>query len=115
MLQHRQGAALRLDFDFHGGGGFKGYTDTLQGSTSVRRPSIATTDAAYFRYTVVFAIAMFLTRHEPMHALRELVLHQPLECLEIDLASAVRASRPPSPPASTSRSTSCGRSRWRRS
>jgi branched-chain amino acid transport system permease protein len=44
----------------NGGGGFKGYTDTLQGSTSVRRPSIATTDAAYFRYTVVFAIAMFL-------------------------------------------------------
>jgi branched-chain amino acid transport system permease protein len=44
----------------NGGGGFKGYTDTLQGSTSVRRPSIATADAAYFRYTVVFAIAMFL-------------------------------------------------------
>jgi branched-chain amino acid transport system permease protein len=44
----------------NGGGGFKGYTDTLQGSTSVRRPSIATTDAAYFRYTVVFVVAMFL-------------------------------------------------------
>jgi branched-chain amino acid transport system permease protein len=44
----------------NGGGGFKGYTDTLQGSTSVRRPSIATADAAYFRYVVVFAIAMFL-------------------------------------------------------
>src|ERR671926_936148 len=28
----------------NGGGGFKGYTDTLQGSTSVRRPSIATAD-----------------------------------------------------------------------
>jgi branched-chain amino acid transport system permease protein len=44
----------------NGGGGFKGYTDTLQGSTSVRRPSIATADGAYFRYTVVFAVAMFL-------------------------------------------------------
>jgi branched-chain amino acid transport system permease protein len=44
----------------NGGGGFKGYTDTLQGSTSVRRPSIATADSAYFRYVVVFAIAMFL-------------------------------------------------------
>jgi branched-chain amino acid transport system permease protein len=44
----------------NGGGGFKGYTDTLQGSTSVRRPSIATADAAYFRYTVVFAVVLFL-------------------------------------------------------
>jgi branched-chain amino acid transport system permease protein len=44
----------------NGGGGFKGYTDTIQGSTSVRRPSIATADTPYFRYVVVFAIAMFL-------------------------------------------------------
>jgi branched-chain amino acid transport system permease protein len=44
----------------NGGGGFKGYTDTLQGSTSVRRPSIATHDPAYFRYTVIFATAMFM-------------------------------------------------------
>src|ERR671922_22653 len=44
----------------NGGGGFKGYTDTLQGSTSVRRPSIATADTPYFRYVVVFAIVMFL-------------------------------------------------------
>jgi branched-chain amino acid transport system permease protein len=44
----------------NGGGGFKGYTDTLQGSTSVRRPSIGTSDPAYYRYTVVFAVLMFL-------------------------------------------------------
>ena len=44
----------------NGGGGFKGYTDTLQGSTSVRRPDIATTDLAYYRYTLVFAALMFL-------------------------------------------------------
>jgi branched-chain amino acid transport system permease protein len=44
----------------NGGGGFKGYTDTLQGSTSVRRPTIGTSDPAYYRYTVVFAVLMFL-------------------------------------------------------
>jgi branched-chain amino acid transport system permease protein len=44
----------------NGGGGFKGYTDTLQGSTSVRRPDIATSDTAYYRYVVVAAILMFL-------------------------------------------------------
>jgi branched-chain amino acid transport system permease protein len=44
----------------NGGHGFKGYTDTLQGSTGVRRPSIATADAAYYRYVVICAILMFL-------------------------------------------------------
>jgi branched-chain amino acid transport system permease protein len=44
----------------NGGGGFKGYTDTLQGSTGVRRPSIATADAAYFRYTVIAGVVLFL-------------------------------------------------------
>jgi branched-chain amino acid transport system permease protein len=44
----------------NGGGGFKGYTDTLQGSTSVRRPTIGTSDPAYYRYTVIVATAMFL-------------------------------------------------------
>jgi branched-chain amino acid transport system permease protein len=44
----------------NGGGGFKGYTDTLQGSTGVRRPDIATSDTAYYRYVVVAAILMFL-------------------------------------------------------
>jgi branched-chain amino acid transport system permease protein len=44
----------------NGGGGFKGYTDTLQGSANVRRPDIATSDTAYYRYVVIFAIALFL-------------------------------------------------------
>jgi branched-chain amino acid transport system permease protein len=44
----------------NGGGGFKGYTDTLQGSANVRRPDIAASDTAYFRYVVIFAIALFL-------------------------------------------------------
>jgi branched-chain amino acid transport system permease protein len=44
----------------NGGGGFKGYTDTLKGSTSVRRPDIATTDLAYYRYTVIVSVVMFL-------------------------------------------------------
>jgi branched-chain amino acid transport system permease protein len=43
----------------NGGGGFKGYTDTLQGSTSVRRPDIATTDPAYYRYTFVVVVLLF--------------------------------------------------------
>jgi branched-chain amino acid transport system permease protein len=43
----------------NGGGGFKGYTDTLQGSASVRRPAIATSDPAYYRYTLVFAALLF--------------------------------------------------------
>jgi branched-chain amino acid transport system permease protein len=42
------------------GGGFKGYTDTLQGSANVRRPDIAVSDPAYYRYTVVVATLMFL-------------------------------------------------------
>ena len=44
----------------NGGGGFKGYTDTLQGSANVRRPDIATSDPAYFRYTLVCAALMFV-------------------------------------------------------
>ena len=44
----------------NGGHGFKGYTDTLQGSTGVRRPSIATADGAYFRYVVICGILMFV-------------------------------------------------------
>ena len=44
----------------NGGSGFKGYTDTLQGSSSVRRPDIATADPAYYRYTLVFVVLMFL-------------------------------------------------------
>jgi branched-chain amino acid transport system permease protein len=44
----------------NGGGGFTGYTDTLKGSTSVRRPHVAETDLAYYRYVVVVAALMFL-------------------------------------------------------
>jgi branched-chain amino acid transport system permease protein len=44
----------------NGGGGFTGYTDTIKGSTSVRRPHIATSDLAYYRYTVVVTVVMFL-------------------------------------------------------
>jgi branched-chain amino acid transport system permease protein len=44
----------------NGGGGFTGYTDTIKGSTSVRRPDIATADAAYYRYTVIVTVVMFL-------------------------------------------------------
>jgi branched-chain amino acid transport system permease protein len=43
----------------NGGGGFKGYTDTLQGSANVRRPDIATSDPAYYRYTLVCMVLMF--------------------------------------------------------
>lgn len=41
----------------NGGGGFLGYTDGVSGS--VRRPAIATSDPAYFRYCVVVALVMF--------------------------------------------------------
>jgi branched-chain amino acid transport system permease protein len=48
-----------VDFP-NGGGGFRGHTDSSFGNPSVRRPSIATTDPAYFRYTVLVAASMFL-------------------------------------------------------
>jgi branched-chain amino acid transport system permease protein len=44
----------------NGAGGFLGHTESTLGGTSVRRPAIAETDPAYFRYTVVFAGLMFL-------------------------------------------------------
>jgi branched-chain amino acid transport system permease protein len=43
----------------NGGPGFLGHTDSSLGSNAVRRPAIATGDAAYFRYAVVVAVLMF--------------------------------------------------------
>jgi branched-chain amino acid transport system permease protein len=43
----------------NGGPGFLGHTESSFGNPAVRRPEIATTDAAYFRYTVVVAALMF--------------------------------------------------------
>jgi branched-chain amino acid transport system permease protein len=42
------------------GGGFTGYNGNLLHIPPIRRPSIAGTDAAYFRYAVVVAIVMFI-------------------------------------------------------
>jgi branched-chain amino acid transport system permease protein len=44
----------------NGGPGFLGHTESSFGNPAVRRPSIAITDSAYFRYSVVVAAAMFL-------------------------------------------------------
>jgi branched-chain amino acid transport system permease protein len=44
----------------NGGGGFTGYNGTILHIPPIRRPSIAGTDPAYFRYCVVVALVMFL-------------------------------------------------------
>jgi len=44
----------------NGGDGFLGYGDSDAGSTAIRRPSLANSEAAYFRYTAVITILMFL-------------------------------------------------------
>jgi branched-chain amino acid transport system permease protein len=46
----------------NGGHGFLGFTDnpSLTGLEAVRRPSMATSDVAYYRYTVIVAAIMFL-------------------------------------------------------
>jgi branched-chain amino acid transport system permease protein len=44
----------------NGGGGFTGYNGSTVHIPQIRRPSIATTDAALFRYSVVVAVLMFL-------------------------------------------------------
>ena len=44
----------------NGGHGFLGHTESATGSTAIRRPAIAESDPAYFRYTVVVAALMFL-------------------------------------------------------
>jgi branched-chain amino acid transport system permease protein len=44
----------------NGGHGFLGHTESATGSTAIRRPAIAESDPAYFRYTAVVAALMFL-------------------------------------------------------
>src|SRR5918998_6118185 len=44
----------------NGGDGFLGHVENDFGNPEVRRPAIAETDPAYFRYTVVAAVLMFL-------------------------------------------------------
>ena len=44
----------------NGGGGFTGYNGGSVHIPPIRRPSIATTDPAFFRYSVIVAILMFL-------------------------------------------------------
>jgi len=48
-----------VDFP-NGGGGFLGHTEATVEYPDVRRPSIAEADDAYFRYTVVVTVVMFL-------------------------------------------------------
>ena len=44
----------------NGGSGVLGHTESSSGGLVVRRPGIAESDAAYFRYTVIVAAIMFL-------------------------------------------------------
>jgi len=44
----------------NGGGGFLGHTESSFGSTGIRRPSVAPSDPAYYRYAVLVAAVMFL-------------------------------------------------------
>jgi branched-chain amino acid transport system permease protein len=44
----------------NGGGGFTGYNGALIHIPAIRRPSIAGSDPAYYRYSVLIAIVMFL-------------------------------------------------------
>jgi branched-chain amino acid transport system permease protein len=44
----------------NGGPGFLGHTESSFGNPAVRRPSIAATDPAYYRFTVIVAALLFL-------------------------------------------------------
>jgi branched-chain amino acid transport system permease protein len=44
----------------NGGGGFTGYNGSTVHIPPIRRPSIAATDPAFFRYSVIVAVLMFL-------------------------------------------------------
>lgn len=44
----------------NGGPGFLGHTESTLGGTALRRPSIAEADPAFFRYTVIVAVLMWL-------------------------------------------------------
>jgi branched-chain amino acid transport system permease protein len=48
-----------IDFP-NGGHGFTGYNGSSVHIPPIRRPSIATTDPAFFRYSVIVAVLMFL-------------------------------------------------------
>ena len=60
MLAGAITVALRATNFPNGGHGFLGHTEETFGIKSVRRPDIAISDPAYFRYTVVVAAVMFL-------------------------------------------------------
>ena len=52
---------LLASTDFpNGGGGFLGHVETGFGTDAVRRPTMAETDPAYFRYTVIAGALMFV-------------------------------------------------------
>ena len=91
----------------NGGGGFTGRTATgaLSGLRRCADRRIAEGDTAYYRYMVVVAALMFLLALAPRRAASRAAPGP----------RSARASPRRSPPASTSRSTSCGRSRSRRS
>ena len=89
----------------NGGGGFTGYNGGSVHIPAIRRPSIATSDPAFFRYAVIVAMLMFLlvlvhVRGRPGRAW-----------------AAIRQSRVSSAGRRHKHhaSTSCGPSRWRRS
>ena len=88
----------------NGGHGFLGYNGSLVQTPPIRRPSIAGSDPAYLRYTVVVAALMFL-----------LVLLHIRTRPGAPGRPSVRASRPRWRRASIRPSTSSGRGRWRRS
>jgi branched-chain amino acid transport system permease protein len=52
-------ALATLNFP-NGGHGFSGYNGALIHIPAIRRPGIATTDRAYFRYAIIVAVLMFL-------------------------------------------------------
>ena len=88
----------------NGGHGFLGYDGSTVHIPAIRRPSIAESDPAYYRYAVVVAVLMFLLvlvhiRTRPGRAWAAIRQSEP--------AALARGSTP--------RCTSCGRSRLPRS
>jgi branched-chain amino acid transport system permease protein len=54
-------AVIEATLNFpNGGGGFSGYNGSQIHIPEIRRPSLAVTDPAYYRYSVLIAIVMFL-------------------------------------------------------
>jgi branched-chain amino acid transport system permease protein len=60
MLAGAITVALRTTNFPNGGGGFLGHTESDRGAADIRRPHLATTDAAFYRYTVIVVAVMFL-------------------------------------------------------